>query len=130
MQDCLTRYRGLATAELFEPLGKFDTVRYGLVELEPVTGRFHQLRRHMRDRAYPIIGDSTDGDSHQNRFFREKFELRRLMLHCFYLQFEHPVNQQLMKIYLEPDGEMINIYQKLGMIDQFRELEKGYLNEI
>jgi tRNA pseudouridine65 synthase len=105
-------------------------VRYGLVELEPVTGRFHQLRRHMRDCAHPIIGDSTDGDSHQNRYFREKFELRRLMLHSFYLEFEHPINQQLIKIYLEPDGEVIKIYQELAMIDQFRELEKGYTNEI
>ncbi|MDD7984544.1 pseudouridine synthase [Lentisphaera marina] len=130
IQDCLTRYRGLATAEIDEPLGKFDTVRYGLVELEPVTGRFHQLRRHMRDLAYPIIGDSTDGDSHQNRFFRERFDLRRLMLHCFYLAFRHPVNNNLIKVYLEPDKELRYIYNELGMYDQYKHLEKEYSCEV
>ena len=130
IQDCLTRYRGLATAEIDEPLGKFPTVRYGLVELEPVTGRYHQLRRHMRDLAYPIIGDSTDGDSHQNRFFREKFELRRLMLHCFYLSFKHPVSQELIKTYLEPDKDLLRIYDQLGMYEQFKQLEREYKDEI
>ncbi len=130
IQDCLTRYRGLATAEIDEPLGKFDTVRYGLVELEPVTGRFHQLRRHMRDLAYPIIGDSTDGDSHQNRFFRERFDLRRLMLHCFYLAFRHPVNNNLIKVYLEPDKELRYIYNELGMYDQYKQIEKEYSSEV
>ena len=38
-----------------------------LVELEPKTGRKHQLRRHLSHLLSPIIGDSKHGDLRQNR---------------------------------------------------------------
>ena len=44
-QDALTRYHRLATAEIPVQVDRYPTSRYALVELEPVTGRRHQLRR-------------------------------------------------------------------------------------
>ena len=114
IQECLTRYQLLAKAELDEPFGIHQTVRYSLLNLEPVTGRFHQLRRHMRDISRPILGDTTDGDSHQNRFFREKFNLRRLMLHSYFLGFTHPVSGEYIATYVHPDKDLCRVFEGLG----------------
>ncbi|MBO5999987.1 MAG: RluA family pseudouridine synthase [Lachnospiraceae bacterium] len=46
-----------------------------------ITGRTHQLRVHMADAGYPIIGDPLYGDADVNRFWREK-GVRRQLLHC------------------------------------------------
>lgn len=39
------------------------------VELEPVTGRTHQLRAHMADFGHPLLGDDKYGDRAANRRF-------------------------------------------------------------
>ena len=114
MLPCRSEYECIARAELHEPFGIHKTVRYSLVKLSPVSGRFHQLRRHCRDIAHPILGDTTDGDSHQNRFFREKFGLRRLMLHCYFLGFEHPKGAQRVETFLSPNREFMEVVEKLG----------------
>ncbi len=52
-----------------------------LVLATPQTGRYHQLRRHLRGLSHPIIGDREHGDSHINRAWRAR-GLSRLALHC------------------------------------------------
>ncbi|KNB22333.1 tRNA pseudouridine synthase C, partial [Salmonella enterica subsp. enterica serovar Infantis] len=52
-QPAVTQYRGLATVEMAVPTGRYPTTRYGLVELEPKTGRKHQLRRHLAHLRHP-----------------------------------------------------------------------------
>ena len=37
------------------------------VELEPITGRTHQLRAHMEDFGHPLLGDDKYGDRELNR---------------------------------------------------------------
>ena len=71
---------------------RYPTSRYALLELEPVTGRRHQLRRHLKHIAHPIIGDATYGKGRHNRFFAEQFGCRRLLLACTALAFDHPVS--------------------------------------
>jgi len=89
-QPAVTRYRGLATVELSVAVSKFPTTRYGLVELDPQTGRKHQLRRHLTHLRHPIIGDSKHGDLRQNRSAAAHFGLNRLMLHASELSLTHP----------------------------------------
>lgn len=55
------------------------------VELEPVTGRTHQLRVHMRAIGHPILGDALYGDA---------ASAPRLLLHAESLGFLHPVTQE------------------------------------
>jgi len=57
-KPCRTAYRTLATVELPQRVDRYPTSRYALVELEPDTGRRHQLRRHLAHVSHPIIGDS------------------------------------------------------------------------
>jgi tRNA pseudouridine65 synthase len=65
-----TRYRRLATVELPYRVDRYPSSRYALVELSPLTGRWHQLRRHMKHIAHPIIGDATHGKGRHNRLFQ------------------------------------------------------------
>lgn len=61
--------------------------RYSLVEALPYTGRTHQIRRHLKHIAHPIIGDVRYGKGAHNRMFRERFGLHRLALHAAELRF-------------------------------------------
>ena len=72
-QGAISEYNSVATATLPVPLGKFPSVRYSLVELAPLTGRRHQLRRHLAHLRHPIIGDINYGDNKQNPFFIKQF---------------------------------------------------------
>ncbi len=67
----LTRYRTLNF--------NVDTTR---IELEPVTGRTHQLRLHMASIGHPILGDALYGDMSS---------APRLLLHATALRMLHPV---------------------------------------
>jgi tRNA pseudouridine32 synthase / 23S rRNA pseudouridine746 synthase len=82
----LTRYRVLA----------HDTVTgTSRVELEPVTGRTHQLRVHMAAIGHPILGDVLYGGAVGNG-------AGRLLLHARSLSFAHPLSQNLLTLICEP----------------------------
>jgi tRNA pseudouridine65 synthase len=66
--------------------------RYAWVEVTPKTGRFHQVRRHMRHLSCPLIGDANYGASEHNRFWRERYGLGRLALHAARLRIVHPLS--------------------------------------
>ncbi|MDH5227491.1 MAG: pseudouridine synthase [Gammaproteobacteria bacterium] len=81
-----TAYRRIATFELPVRVDRYPTSRYALVELNPHTGRRHQLRRHLSGASHPIVGDSTYGKGIHNRLFRELFGVQRLLLACTRLE--------------------------------------------
>jgi tRNA pseudouridine65 synthase len=83
----LTHYTRLATFELPVRVDRYPTSRYALVQLQPHTGRRHQLRRHLAGESHPIVGDSTYGKGRHNRLFREYFGVQRLLLACTQLEF-------------------------------------------
>jgi tRNA pseudouridine65 synthase len=56
--------------------------RYAWLEARPVTGRLHQIRRHLKHVSCPIIGDVRYGKGEHNRLFRERYGLHRLALHA------------------------------------------------
>lgn len=82
VQDAITHYKRLEKYEINLPSGKFNTSRYSLVELRPATGRFHQLRKHMAHIMHPILGDRPHGCNKQNRLWKEKFEMTKMLLHA------------------------------------------------
>ena len=105
VQDALTRYRTLERYELPLAQGGFPSTRCALVELLPVTGRRHQLRRHLKHVAHPIIGDATHGKGPLNRALAELVGLQRLWLHAGRLELRHPVTEQDIVIEAEPGEE-------------------------
>lgn len=92
VQEAQTRFATLERYELPLPYGGFPATRCALVELQPLTGRRHQLRRHMKHIAHPIIGDATHGKGPLNRSIAEWLGVQRLWLHASSLALRHPVS--------------------------------------
>ncbi len=89
-QEATTIVERLAQIEFPVAVDKYPTSRYSLVRATPLTGRKHQIRRHLGHINHPIIGDVTHGKGKHNRFFAERFGIRRLLLACTELSFAHP----------------------------------------
>jgi tRNA pseudouridine65 synthase len=65
---------------------------YSWVEAHPLTGRPHQIRRHLKHINHPIIGDVRYGKAEHNRLFRRRFALERMALHAQSIAFPHPLS--------------------------------------
>ena len=105
VQAARTRYRALARYTLPVPHGAFVQTRCALIELQPDTGRRHQLRRHCKHMAHPIIGDATHGKGPLNRALAGWLGLQRLWLHATELTLTHPVTGQPLRIAAAPGDE-------------------------
>ena len=64
--------------------------RCSLFEAMPITGRLHQIRRHLKHLSHPIVGDVRYGDGRINRHYRSARHFRRLALHAWSIEFPHP----------------------------------------
>jgi tRNA pseudouridine65 synthase len=93
-QPAVTAYRRLATTELPYANDRYPTSRYALLELKPETGRRHQIRRHLKHLAHPVIGDATYGKGPHNRLFQTLFGCHRLLLACLQMRLIHPLSGQ------------------------------------
>jgi 23S rRNA pseudouridine1911/1915/1917 synthase len=75
------------------------TDRYTLVEVNPLTGRHHQIRVQLAAIGHPIKGDVKYGARRGNRD-------RSICLHAYSLKFTHPVSGSEIKIEAElPENE-------------------------
>lgn len=113
-QPAVTRYRRLATVELPVSVDRYPTSRYALVELEPLTGRRHQLRRHMKHLAHPIVGDATHGKGRHNRMFQDRFGCHRLLLASVGLGFRHPDDGREVILSAPPAPDFADCIRQLG----------------
>lgn len=64
-----------------------------LLELQPLTGRTHQLRVQCQKMGFPILGDERYGDFQFNRWLR-KMKGERLYLHSLSIEFEFDFGEQ------------------------------------
>lgn len=71
---------------------RFPSTRVALLEAEPLQGRRHQIRRHLKHIAHPILGDATHGKGPLNRAVAAHLGVKRLWLHAQRLAFAHPVS--------------------------------------
>jgi tRNA pseudouridine65 synthase len=76
VQTALSLYRVLQAGEFCS-----------LVQVEIVTGRYHQIRKHMTLIGHPIIGDFEEGKSKTNNLYRQKYGLNRPFLHAIRLDY-------------------------------------------
>ena len=110
----ITDYRRLATVELDFTVGRYASARYSLVEVKPLSGRTHQIRKHMAHIFHPIVGDTTHGEGRHNRLFREKFAISRLLLMATELAFIHPYDGQRLRINCPPPAEVATLFETFG----------------
>lgn len=100
-------------------LGQFE--RYGLYEARPLTGRLHQIRRHLRHMSHPIIGDVRYGKGEHNRIFRERFGFHRLALHAWQLRLPHPRTGETLHIRAPLPPDFSQLLVQLGLEQAVRE---------
>ena len=99
---------GSLRAELnYKVIGELDG--YYLIEVDPVTGRPHQIRVQLSTLGCPIVGD--------NKYGYPRGSLKKsICLHARRLQFIHPVKQEPVNIFasLPKDGfwERFEIFAK------------------
>jgi tRNA pseudouridine65 synthase len=74
----------------FRAIARSTVERCSLVEAEPLSGRLHQIRRHLRHLGHPLIGDVKYGSGALNRHYRAAYQLHRLALHATSIGFAHP----------------------------------------
>ncbi len=67
------------------------------LELEPLTGRSHQLRVHLQALGHPMLGDALYAPE------PVRASAARLLLHACALRFVHPVHGGMLELLSEPD---------------------------
>ncbi|MHB1144368.1 MAG: RluA family pseudouridine synthase [Thiobacillus sp.] len=77
--------RGKPSLTHWRVLGHDETGLNTRVELEPVTGRSHQLRVHLRELGHPILGDTLYAPPDVQALSG------RLLLHAWSLRLVHPL---------------------------------------
>jgi tRNA pseudouridine65 synthase len=87
--------------------------RYSLIEAHPRTGRLHQVRRHLKHIACPLIGDVNYGKGEHNRFFRDHYGLHRLFLHATRLGLPHPVTGGRLEIACPLPRDLASVIEQL-----------------
>lgn len=117
VQEAVTILKSLKQSELDIPHGKYVTSRYSLVEARPQTGRFHQIRKHLKHIFHPIIGDRPHGCSKQNRLFLEKWQMGTMLLHALRMELKHPVTDEPLMIQAPFSDEFLRMQDvlKLGI---------------
>lgn len=113
-KPAITDFEVLARSEMPWPSQGFATSRYALLRASPVTGRFRQIRRHLKHLSHHLIGDTSHGDGRHNRAFRMQ-GIHRMLLHAERLDFVHPHNEEKLQISAAPAGEFARALALLGM---------------
>lgn len=119
-QEATTTFKTLATVEINEAVGRYDKTRYSLVELEPKTGRKHQLRRHMKHINHHILGDTKYGRGEHNIFVREKYNMNRLLLHCTSLIVTHPYTNNELQLSATVDETFEFMFSEFNWSNDFQ----------
>jgi 23S rRNA pseudouridine1911/1915/1917 synthase len=78
-------------------INRYTNIAY--VEVEPLTGRTHQIRVHLSEYGYPIVGDKMYGRKKYPDTLTSNISklFNRQALHAFSLSFNHPRSNVLMK---------------------------------
>lgn len=118
LQEAQTHYKVIAEAEIpFNTTGRYPTSRYAILELNPETGRTHQIRRHLAHIRHYILGDKKHGDNKQNQFFEKQFGMDNLLLHARKLEFTHPVTLETISVLANLPDHFQKIMIDLGWKD-------------
>ena len=89
----------------FKVLNRFDGFTY--IEVNIRTGRTHQIRVHMAEIGYPIVGDEVYSNG------RNPFDISGQMLHAAKLEFVHPTTKKEMKFEAPLPQYFINVLKEL-----------------
>lgn len=126
-QQAQTAFWPLAQVELPIAVGKYQAARYSLVLAQPLTGRKHQIRRHLAHLRHPVVGCVNHGEGRHNRLFREHFDCHRLVLHAARLELMHPLTGLPLQIDA-PLTDLASLFSRLGFQTDWPWYQQQMLN--
>ena len=85
-----------------------------LVECWLETGRTHQIRVHLASNGHPIAGDDKYGDFEWNKAL-QKQGLKRMFLHAWRLQFNHPASGERVALQADLPPELAQYVQHVQL---------------
>jgi len=111
--------RGKGALTLWKVRERYDVAT--LLEVEIKTGRTHQIRVHLSDRGYPVVGDAVYGNSARIRSINDPLlktrlkEFNRQALHAAYLSFIHPLKDERVVFTADMPQNMIDLCAQLRL---------------
>lgn len=114
-QSAQTEYRCLRRSEIPVAVGRYKSIRLSLLQLHPLTGRKHQLRRHLAHIRHPILGDTRHGDGSCNRFLRDVLNRQQLLLRAIGLNFVHPRTSERVSLNVATDFGFTQALERLDL---------------
>ena len=78
-----------------------------MLEVNIETGRTHQIRVHLSEIGYPIVGDYTYSNG------KNKFGVEGQMLHAYKIKFKHPSTNEEVEFTAELPEYFTEILEKL-----------------
>ena len=71
---------------------------FSLLEIQPLTGRTHQIRRHLQHIGHPVVGDQRYGNTSINPHFYQRTAVFRMLLTSMRLDFRPPYSNERVSI--------------------------------
>ena len=90
----------------FKVLERFN--KYTLLEVKIDTGRTHQIRVHLSEIGYPVVGDEVYSNG------KNEFGVHGQLLHAKSLDFKHPITGKTMHLEAKLPEEFSKVLKKLG----------------
>lgn len=90
---------------------------FSLVEVELKTGRTHQIRVHLTNAGFPLLGDDKYGDFPLNKEL-QRLGLKRMFLHAAKLDLTHPLTGERMALEAPLPPELNEFLRRLDIHDK------------
>lgn len=124
LTDYLTKDAKAGRAEMVETGGQKATLFYrklsegefntALIEINLITGRFHQIRAQMAHAGLPLVGDAKYGSEISQvvtRQYAGQIPLKNVALCAYKLKFLHPRTKKPMEFKIKPRKVIFDRYE-------------------
>ena len=108
-----TQFTPLYRTELPVAITRYPTSRLSIVACRPATGRYHQIRLHLRHLRHPVVGDIAHGDREHNRYFATEWNLPYLLLHAHRIAFTGCSGERL-EFTAAPPAHFVEAVERIG----------------
>jgi 23S rRNA pseudouridine955/2504/2580 synthase len=90
---------------------------FSLLEVELKTGRTHQIRVHLTNAGFPLLGDDKYGDFSLNKEL-QRLGLKRMFLHAAKLEMRHPLTGETLALEASLPPELNEFLRRLDIHDK------------
>lgn len=92
---------------------------FSWVEATPMTGRFHQIRRHLLEAGFPVVGDFRyAGEERSHALGKLLGTGTRMLLQSKILEFSHPNNGSPLRIEAPMDLDFLKFFDKTAPLNR------------